>query len=233
LSSVKITYVGIGLLVVFIAAMFARTKLPDIREQRSETSVGGYSMFSHKEFLYGVMAQFFYVAAQVGLGAFFINLTVECLPGASSKIAAFLLSIAMACFLVGRFVGTGIMTRVAPEKLIVIYGIVCAILCAIVACGISYVSVIALITAFFFMSVMFPTIFALGVRHLGPKTKIGSSCMIMAIVGGAFMPTLMGHIADRYSTSTAFLLPLVCFIITGSFGVLYNRLSGVKLASQG
>ncbi|MDR2353432.1 MAG: L-fucose:H+ symporter permease [Deltaproteobacteria bacterium] len=224
LSSVKSTYVGIGILVVFIAIMFARTKLPDIRENNGEKSSNDVSLWEHKEFIYGVIALFFYVAAQVGLGAFFINLTVECFPGSTSQMAAFLLSIAMICFLGGRFVGTALLTRMAPEKAVFIYGLCCAILTFVVVLAIPYVSVIALITAFFFMSIMFPTIFALSVRHLGSKTKIGSSCLIMAIVGGALMPTFMGRIADLHQTSVAFTLPLFCFLIAASFGLFYNRL---------
>jgi FHS family L-fucose permease-like MFS transporter len=87
--------------------------------------------------------------------------------------------------------------------------------------------------AFFFMSIMFPTIFALGVRYLGPKTKLGSSCLIMAIVGGAIMPTFMGRIADHYQTSTSFVLPLGAFLIAASFGVFYNKLSKNSAAEMG
>ncbi|MDR2406336.1 MAG: L-fucose:H+ symporter permease [Deltaproteobacteria bacterium] len=224
LASVKTTYVGIGILVLIIALLFAKTKLPDIREKSGESAEGGASLLGHKEFLYGVMALFFYVAAQVGLGAFFINLTVECLPGATSKMAAFLLSIGMICFLGGRFVGTALLTKIAPQKAVLIYGSACAVLSAVVILAIPYVSVVALIAAFFFMSIMFPTIFALAVRHLGSKTKIGSSCLIMAIVGGALMPTAMGRVADISHISLAFSLPLVCFLIAASYGLFYNRL---------
>jgi FHS family L-fucose permease-like MFS transporter len=115
LSSVKATYVGVGTLALLVAITFAQTKLPDIREKRADQPSDRVSLLAHKEFVYGVAALFFYVAAQVGLGAFFINLTVECLPGATSQRAAFLLSIAMAAFLAGRFGGTAIMTKFAPE----------------------------------------------------------------------------------------------------------------------
>jgi FHS family L-fucose permease-like MFS transporter len=228
LSSVKVTYVGIGILVVIIAVMFARTKLPDIREKSGDKASHSGSLLDHKEFVYGVTALFFYVAAQVGLGAFFINLTVECLPGATSKMGAYLLSIAMICFLGGRFAGTALLTKLAPEKAVLIYGTCCAVLAGVVFLAIPYVSVVALITAFFFMSIMFPTIFALSVRHLGSKTKIGSSILIMAIVGGAIMPTAMGRIADIHQTSTAFVLPLVCFLIAASFGLFYNKLCRLR-----
>lgn len=130
----------------------------------------------------------------------------------------------MLCLLIGRFVSTGIMTRVVPAKLLMIYGIVCVILTAVVFAAIDYVSVIALIAVFFFISIMFPTIFAMGTKNLGTKKKLGGSYMIMAIVGGAIMPYFMGLIADHVHTATAFILPLCCFVIVVLYGAVYGRL---------
>lgn len=236
LSAVKETYVGIGVVVLLLALLIARTKMPDIREQDSsaeQAETNRNSLFEHKEFIWGVLANFFYIAAQVGLAALFINLTVEYLPGATSQRGAFLLSVALGCFLLGRFVGTAAMTRVPPERLVAAYGIVSALLSAVVFMGIQYVSVIALIACFFFMSIMFPTIFALGLRHLGSRTKIGSSCMIMSIVGGALMPSLMGAVADSYdNTATAYGLPVINFLIVALYGLRYNNLCAQKPAVQ-
>ncbi|MBI5519809.1 MAG: L-fucose:H+ symporter permease [Desulfovibrio sp.] len=236
LSAVKETYVGIGVVVTLLALFIARTALPDIREKDSggdKAETDSRPLVTHREFIWGVLANFFYIAAQVGLAALFINLTVEYLPGATSQRGAFLLSVALGCFLLGRFVGTAAMTKVAPERLVAAYGIICALLCVVVFMGIQYVSVVALITCFFFMSIMFPTIFALGLRHLGSRTKIGSSCMIMSIVGGALMPILMGAVADTYgNTATAYGLPVFCFLFVALYGQRYNRLCGQKSAAQ-
>lgn len=232
-SMVMITYVVIACLVLLLMLFFAKTKLPDLRTNEAaldahENQAGKKSMLAHREFVFGVFAQFVYVAAQVGIGAFFINLTVECWPGASSKLGAYLLSIAMLCLMLGRFISTGIMTKIAPSKLLTTYGIACVILSGVAAAAIPYVSVIAVIATFFFISIMFPTIFAMGVKNLGSRTKLGSSCMIMAIVGGAIMPYLMGLVADRSLTSTSYLLPLVCFVVVVVYGATYHRLHQPK-----
>lgn len=228
-SMVMITYVVIACVVLLLMAFFAKTSLPDLRGKEAEldaheSQAGKKSMLSHREFVFGVFAQFVYVAAQVGIGAFFINLTVESWPGASSKLGAFLLSIAMLCLMLGRFISTGIMTKVAPSRLLATYGVICVILSGIAVASIPYVSVLAVIVTFFFISIMFPTIFAMGIKNLGSRTKLGSSCMIMAIVGGAIMPYLMGLVADRSETSTAYVLPLVCFAVVAVYGATYHRL---------
>ncbi len=225
LEAVRLTYVGIACVVILLAILFAKTDLPDLREsEEAEEASGKHSMLAHGEFLAGVFAQFVYVAAQVGIGAFFINLSIECWPGGTAQQGAFFLSVAMLCLLIGRFVSTGIMTKVAPAKLLMIYGVVCVILTAVVFAAIDYVSVIALIAVFFFISIMFPTIFAMGTKNLGTKKKLGGSYMIMAIVGGAIMPYFMGLIADNAHTATAFILPLCCFVIVVLYGAVYGRL---------
>lgn len=229
-TAVMITYVVIAGIVLLLLLFFAKTKLPDLRSHETaqdaqDSSIGKKSMFAHKEFIFGVVAQFLYVAAQVGIGAFFINLTVECWPNASSQTGALLLSVAMLALMIGRFVSTGIMIKVPPAKMLVIYGVICVIFSAIASVAIDYVSVIAVLIVFFFISIMFPTIFAMGVKNLGSKTKLGSSCMIMSIVGGAIMPYFMGKIADFSHTSTAYILPLFCFVVVVIYGATYNKLS--------
>ncbi|OCG01259.1 L-fucose:H+ symporter permease [Gilliamella sp. wkB112] len=232
--SVMITYVVIAAIVLFIMFLIAKTPLPDLRsheaEQDAQESSDGkkQSLLAHKEFIFGVFTQFVYVAAQVGIGAFFINLTVECWPDATSQTGAFLLSIAMLALMVGRFVSTGIMTKVSPQKMLVIYGVACVILSAIASSAINYVSVIAVIITFFFISIMFPTIFAMSVKNLGSKTKLGSSFIIMSIVGGAIMPYFMGKIADHAYTSIAYILPLVCFAIVAIYGIFYKKLAAIN-----
>lgn len=214
LSSVKTTYVAIAVLVLLIAFLFGRTKLPDIREQSTSEDHGiAKSLWQHGHFTGGVIAQFFYVAAQVGVGAFFINYTTEHWHTLSNQNASYLLSVGMISFMVGRFFSTWLMGFVRPATLLVIYAIINIVLCGVVVAGIDNVSVIALVAIFFFMSIMFPTIFAMGVKNMGKQTKRASSVMIMAIVGGAVMPYLMGAIADHYSTAVSYALPMVCFAV--------------------
>ncbi|MCS2149976.1 L-fucose:H+ symporter permease [Scandinavium manionii] len=214
LSSVKTTYVAIAVLVLLIAFLFGRTKLPDIREQSTTEDRGiEKGLWQHGHFTGGVIAQFFYVAAQVGVGAFFINYTTEHWHTLSNQNASYLLSVGMISFMVGRFFSTWLMGFVRPATLLVIYAIINIVLCGVVVAGIESVSVIALVAIFFFMSIMFPTLFAMGVKNMGKQTKRASSVMIMAIVGGAIMPYLMGAIADRYSTAVSYALPMVCFAV--------------------
>ncbi|MHC5308069.1 L-fucose:H+ symporter permease [Bartonella sp. LJL80] len=229
-DAVTFTYVGIAFVVICLIVLFARTPLPDLRVLESERDGANaqthqVSMWSHKEFLFGVITLLFYVAAQVGVGAFFINLTVETWPNASSQNAAFYLSIAMLAFMLGRFITTGLMMKISAAKLLLVYAVVNIALCGLILTGSDYIPVIAAICIFFFMSIMFPTIFAMGVKNLGSQTKMASSYMIMAIVGGAIMPYFMGRISDAMGTHVSYSLPLICFIIVAFYAASYRKLS--------
>jgi FHS family L-fucose permease-like MFS transporter len=217
-SSLQTTYVVIAVIVLLVAALFARTPMPDLREQESNIQRSdSKTLWQHRQFVGGVVTQFFYVAAQVGVGAFFINYVTEHWASMTSQGAAYLLSVAMICFMCGRFFSTWLMGRIAAQRLLMVYAWINVALCAVVVSGMENVSVVALVAIFFFMSIMFPTIFAMGVKNLGPHTKRGSSFLIMAIVGGALMPYLMGQVADHASTAMAYLLPLGCFVIVAFY----------------
>ena len=230
LGAVTYTYIGIACIVVVLIILFAKTKLPDLRENEAKldainAETNSASLWSHAEFKFGVVAQFFYVAAQVGVGAFFINLVVETWPDSTSQTGAYFLSIAMLAFLAGRFISTALMSKIQASVLLLIYAIINCVLCVVILSGAQYISVFAAIAVFFFMSSMFPTIFAMGVKNLGSKTKIGSSFMIMAIVGGAIMPYFMGKVADHFQTHVAYVLPLVCFIVVILFALSYKKMT--------
>lgn len=223
-DTVKITYVVIACVVIAIALLFKRTALPDIRESASQhIQQPGATLWQQKHFVGGVIAQFFYVAAQVGVGAFFINYATEHWHGVTNQSAAYMLSVAMICFMLGRFFSTWLLGRVKPAAMLAAYALINIVLCAVVMLGAGDVSVIALIAIFFFMSTMFPTIFAMGVKNLGQATKQASSFMIMAIVGGAIMPYFMGLISDKVSTAVAYSLPLMCFIVVLAYALRQRR----------
>jgi FHS family L-fucose permease-like MFS transporter len=218
-GSVQATYVGIAAIVVVIALLIARTPMPYIREETVSTADANMRPLRRQRHLhFAVIAQFFYVAAQVGIGALFINYVTEHAQGATSQQASFLLSVAMVCFLGGRFLGTALMGRIAPAPLLCAYAAINVLLCLLVAAGLGWSSVVALIATFFFMSIQFPTIFALGVKNLGVHTKRGASFIIMAIVGGALAPPLMGLVADRSSTAVSYLIPAACFAVVAWYG---------------
>ncbi|MDQ0108197.1 FHS family L-fucose permease-like MFS transporter [Chitinophaga terrae (ex Kim and Jung 2007)] len=221
LSSVQLTYIVIGCVVLLIAGFFYRTPLPEIKkveEKITETLGDTRPLFEHKHFVWSVVAQFFYVAAQVGVGALFINYVTAYWHGLESKTAALLLSVALGLFTVGRFVGTALMRKIAPNKLLAIYAAINVALCLFVMTGAGPAAVIALIAVFFFMSIMFPTIFALGVKNLGIHTERASSFQIMSIVGGASLPYVMGIITDLQSVAISYVVPAVCFVVVFLFG---------------
>ena len=222
---VQMIYVAIAVVVVAIAVLIWRTKMPEIRGDESIGEAGETStpLFSRRHFTLAVVAQFFYVAAQVGAGAFFINYVVEHAPGMDSERAAYLLSVALGCFLAGRFLTTALMGAIAPARLLTVYAIVNVLLTGVVIAGLGWTSVVALIATFFFMSIMFPTIFALGVKGLGAQTKRGASFIIMSIVGGAIVPWFMGRIADASNIQTAFWVPAACFAIVAVYGWYARR----------
>ena len=223
-DSVKMTYVIIACVVIAIAWLFKRTALPDIREAASEQAQRpDASLWQQKHFVGGVVAQFFYVAAQVGVGAFFINYATEHWHGVTNQSAAYMLSVAMICFMLGRFFSTWLLGWVKPAAMLAAYALINIVLCAVVMLGAGDVSVIALIAIFFFMSTMFPTIFAMGVKNLGHATKQASSYMIMAIVGGAIMPYFMGLISDTLSTAVAYSLPLLCFVVVLAYALRQRK----------
>lgn len=230
LSSVQYTYLVIGIIVLLIAYLFYRAHLPEINEEEQLRLSGkqeSVPLFQNTHFIWGVIAQFAYVAAQVGIAAFFINYATDNWAGATDSLAAKLLGIGLVLFTVGRFIGTALMKWIKPQHLLATYSIINILLCLYVIYGSGSLSVYLLMTVFFFESIMFPTIFALGVKNLGQHTRRGGSYMVMAIGGGAIIPLIMGYIADRSSTPSAYWVPLICFII-----VFYYGISGYKIKSQ-
>lgn len=222
---VQLIYVATALVVVAIAVLIWRTRMPEVSGETSAATVPApvVPLFSQRHFVFAVVAQFFYVAAQVGAGAFFINYAVDHIPGLSSERAAYLLAVALGCFLAGRFLTTALMGAFQAARLLSVYAVINILLCGVVIAGVGRLSVAALIAVFFFMSMMFPTIFALGIKGLGAQTKRGASFIIMAIVGGAIVPWFMGRLADIAGIETAFWIPAFCFLVVALYGVHARR----------
>ena len=143
----------------------------------------------------------------------------------SNKLASYLSSFAFGCFLVGRLSGAALLRRISAHKLLSLYAIMNVILCFLVFCKLGWLSVICVFLSYFFMSIMFPTIFALGIFDLGAQAKKASSYIVMAIVGGALLPKLMGAVADRYNVSRGFIVPLLCFIFIAYYGYRWPKYS--------
>lgn len=247
-------YMILGSFVVVVAIVFSVTSLPAIVEDNQEhisATAPTKELWKHPAFIAAVVAQFFYVAAQTGFNSFFINYVTETihdlqptvygimksvgfrgrfLPVNPEMAAASILGFGgMGAFWLGRLSGSWLMKFVRPERLLGIYAVINTILSLLVVLELGWLSVIALFSTYFFMSLMFPTIFALGIRGLGPLTKKASSFLVMAIVGGALCPPAMGLIADTAGNmAIAFVVPLVCF----AFIAWYARF-GTRLKSKG
>lgn len=218
LSAVQLTYGVIGGAILVYAVVIARARLPEIAEPERSAQAVAAPLGRRPHFVLGVITQALYIGAQVGCGAFFINAATEAVDGLSSQRAAFLLSLAMFGYLIGRFATTALLTRFAPQRILLVYGLANTLLCAVVAVHAGWVSVIALVALFFFMSTMFATIFTLGVRDLGADTKRASSIMVMAIGGGVLLPYPMGLMAEAFGTPAAFVLPGACFLLVAWYG---------------
>jgi FHS family L-fucose permease-like MFS transporter len=213
-SSMALPYMLIGGVVMVIAFMFVITRMPDIHEGEHDLhgERGTYrGLFRVRHFRYAVMAQFLYVAAQTGINSFFINYVVETMPGYSPEKAAYMLSLGFVFFMSGRFIGSLFMSWFNPRIMLGIYALINTSAMVLVMLGLGWPSLVALYLNYFCMSIMFPTIFALGLKDLGGMTKKGSSVLVMTIVGGAVCPVIMGRIADVSGMATGFVVPLVCF----------------------
>jgi len=186
---------------------------------QSQQSPSAFGLLKHPQLLLAVVAQFFYVGAQIGIGSFFVRFA-ERTAGITDKRAAFLWgSLAMVGFMVGRFAGTAMMRLVTPARLLTIFAIISAVLLILAINTSGMLSVGLLMAVPFFMSIMFPTIFDLGIKDTGELAKLGSSLIIMSIVGGAGIPVLMGPLSDAtHSIQIAFYVPVVCFAVVALYG---------------
>ncbi|GAB3942931.1 L-fucose:H+ symporter permease [Spirosoma harenae] len=230
-ASVQIPFLIIGGVVLLVAFLISRTKLPVINEEDDSPAIVQGSIFSEKNLITGVVAQFFYVGAQVCISSFFIRF-LEQVANKGEKEAADILSFALLGFMVGRFFGTFLMKYVTPPHLLATYSLLNIGLLAIAVFAHGLVPVYALIGVEFFMSIMFPTIFALSIRGLGSKTKLGSSLVIMAIMGGAVFPVIMGRISDLTTMQTAYLVPAVCFLPILYFAIKNFAVKNVALTTS-
>jgi len=251
-----IPYAAVGVVVVLLAIVFVFAPMPDIKtedEYHLDDSTPGVSrsIWTHPHFVLAVAAQFLYVAAQSGIFSFFINYMTSQVPAIpvawdwswlrsitatrpdgtihlSDAGAAKLASAGFVCFLVGRFTGAAILKKFAAHKVLGLYGLLNVLVCGLVFLKLGWLSVACVFLSYFFMSIMFPTIFALGIHGLGARAKRASAYIVMAIMGGAIVPKLMGAVGDHYGMSRAFIVPLLCFVFVAFYGFNWARFSKVE-----
>ncbi|HEX6432124.1 MAG TPA: L-fucose:H+ symporter permease [Niastella sp.] len=233
-SSVKMPYIVLGIVLIVIAIIFACIKLPSIasREGTPAGSKNVFHAFRHRHLAWGVVAQFFYVGAQVSVFSLFILYAPKS-AGITEEKAAYYLSACGIAFLIGRFVGTALMQKIKPPVLLAWYAIINLLLCLVAIFGTGMITIYAVIGICFFMSVMFPTIFALGIKNLGSDTEYGSSLIIMSIVGGAILPRFFGYISDATGNiQYGYIVPFCCFVVITLFGYKGYRVQADKLQTK-
>jgi FHS family L-fucose permease-like MFS transporter len=232
LVSLIVPMAAIGIVVFLVALVFMRLRLPEISEedallghgnlQASTQTTHTAPLRKQRHFVLGVIAQFCYVAAQTGVFSYLINFVTDegQTPRFDVKNGPYFLSIGFALFMVGRMSGSFLMGFVKPNRLLALYAGLCVALLPVVSLNFGWVSLIALYAVFFLMSIMFPTIFALGIKGLGSSTKKGSSFLVMAVVGGALFPPIMGYVSDIYGMSTGFFVPIPLFLFILFYGLI-------------
>jgi FHS family L-fucose permease-like MFS transporter len=231
--AVQWPYLVIGAVVLLWAVLIATLRLPTAASRNDATRAPGAStqhairdLFHNSNFLLAVLAQFFYVGAQVGIWSYLIRYAQQALPGLPERRAADFLTIALVLFMCGRFAGTALMRFLAPARLLATFALVAVALAAIAMLLPGRIGIAALIATGFFMSIMFPTIFALGLRGLDDEErKTASSFLVMAIVGGATLTLIMGAISDAAGIHRAMIVPLLCFATVLAFARYTGRLN--------
>jgi len=219
------TYIGLGLVVLSLAAAIGFTKFPKMHaEHEGESGDRGSfaALFRYPHLMFAVAAQFFYVGAQVTTWSTFIPY-IKAYTVVTEKEAGYFLTATLVAMGVGRFVSTGLMKLISPAKMMGVYALINIALLAVGIAQPGMTGVWAILATSFFMSIMFPTIFALGVKGLGPNTKLGGSLIVMAILGGAIFPPLSGYLASGRGIALAYVLPLVGYIFVAAFGFLVGR----------
>ncbi|MFZ0734220.1 MAG: sugar MFS transporter [Candidatus Sulfotelmatobacter sp.] len=228
-GSVKAPYVGLGIALVVLAAAIGSFKLPKIEhaQHRLGEEVSD-SIWRHPNLIFGAIAIFVYVGAEVSIGSFLVNYFGQAeIGGLLPKVAASFVAFYWGGAMVGRFIGSALLQKVKTGGLLGLCAVCAAGLVATSMLTMGHLAMYSIILVGFFNSIMFPSIFTLGVAELGPLTGDGSGIMIMAIVGGAIIPLAQGWIADHIGLHHAFFLPVICYLY-----ILFFALSGSKPNSE-
>ena len=252
-ASLYMPYLVVAGIVAVLVLVFSVGPIPEIHapvETKPAISSGQSERPLYKEmhFVLAIVSQFLYCAGQIGIFSFFVNYMkddryVPALPLWAANLlpatmkflqapdvwriteygAGVFLSVAFGFFTVGRFSGSAITRYCTPHITLGVYAVINVVMMTLVILPLGWLSVAALFLSFFFMSIMYPTHFALGIRGLGEKTKLAASWMVTAVVGGAILPYFMGLIADKYSMRAGFLMPLGCFAFIAFYGFSWRK----------
>jgi len=228
-ATVKTPYVGLGIALVLLAIAIGSFRLPSI--EHAQHKVGekvNDSIWKHANLIFGAIAIFVYVGGEVSIGSFLVNYFSQPeIGGLTERVAASFVAFYWGGAMVGRFIGSGLLQKVSTRRLLGICAVCAASLVAISMLSTGHAAMYSIILVGFFNSIMFPSIFTLGVAELGPLTGDGSGIMIMAIVGGAIIPVAQGWFADHIGIHHAFFVPVICYLY-----ILFFALSGSKPNSE-
>src|SRR6202521_4089320 len=228
-ATVKTPYVGLGIALVVLAAAIGLSKFPNTPQ--AQHKVGEKvddSIWKHPNLIFGAIGIFVYVGAEVSIGSFLVNYFSQPeIGGLTEKVAASFVAFYWGGAMVGRFIGSGLLQKMSTRGLLGVCAVCAAALVTTSMIGTGHFAMWSIILVGFFNSIMFPSIFTLGVAELGPLTGDGSGIMIMAIVGGAIIPLAQGAIADRVGIHHAFFLPVICYLY-----IVFFALSGSKPNSE-
>jgi FHS family L-fucose permease-like MFS transporter len=217
---VIVPYVALGVIVLLWGVLIARTPFPHMGMDYTPEAAAedqGPALFKRKHFIFAVVAQFLYVGAQVSAWSYMIPYVLA-YTKSEERTAGYLLTGALVAFTAGRFTSTWLLRYVPASRLLGTFALINATVCTLAVLNPGWMGVGCLIANSFFMSMMYPTIFALGVKGLGPRTKTGGACIVMAIVGGAFVTPVMGKVSDIAGVSHGYLVPAVCFVVVALYG---------------
>jgi FHS family L-fucose permease-like MFS transporter len=227
-------YLVLGTLVLLWAVLIARTRFPHTGMDHSRNTLEHETskpLWRRKHFVFAVLAQFLYVGAQVGVWSWQIPY-VQTYTGLGERKAGYLLTAALVAFTTGRFFSTWLLRHVRASRLLGLYAVVNAAICAAAVLRPGWIGVGCLVLVSFFMSMMFPTIFALGVKGLGSRTKTGGAVIVMSIVGGAAIPPLMGRVADLTGVAVSYAVPALCFVGVALYAWLSAEPEAKELAAD-
>ena len=228
-ATVKLPYIGLGIALVLLAVAIGSFKLPKIPHAQHQIGEKvNDSIWRHPNLIFGAIAIFVYVGAEVSIGSFLVNyFSQPDIGGLTEKAAASFVAFYWGGAMVGRFIGSGLLQKIKTGHLLGICAVCAAALVAVSMMSTGHFAMWSIILVGFFNSIMFPSIFTLGVAELGPLTGDGSGVMIMAIVGGAIIPLAQGAVADRIGIHHAFFLPVICYLY-----ILFFAVSGSKPNSE-
>jgi len=221
--AVQTPYLIIGIVIIAAALVILLTKFPVVKDEETHgQSTPAQTLkfiFGKRHFKLAVVAQFFYIGAQVCIWSFLIRYIQGTIPGTPEKTAANFLTLSLVVFTAGRFIGTAILKRIKGHNLLWIYAVINLALISIALIFPGTIGLWALVATSFFMSIMYPTIFSLGIRDLGEHTKLAASVLVMAIIGGALITPIMGLASVHFGIGKAIVVPFLCFLVVAYYGV--------------